>query len=63
MAEVSREVIVMVESEKFQRKIPNLEIPWSRVDTLVTDDGLAPSFKKQLKENGVNLICASINKG
>jgi len=63
MAEVSREVIVMVESEKFQRKIPNLEIPWSRVDTLVTDEGLAPSLKKQLEENGVNLICASINKG
>ena len=63
MSEVSREVIVMVESEKFQRKIPNLEIPWSRVDTLVTDDGLAPSLKKQLEKNGVNLICANINKG
>ena len=39
MAEVSREVIVMVESEKIGRKIPNLELPWSGIHTLVTDEG------------------------
>ncbi len=37
MADVSREVIVMVESEKIGRKIPNLELPWEMVNVLVTD--------------------------
>jgi DeoR/GlpR family transcriptional regulator of sugar metabolism len=40
MAEVAREVIVMVESDKIGRKIPNLELPWSSVHTLITDDRL-----------------------
>src|SRR5690606_15185307 len=38
MAEVSREVIVMAESEKIGRKIHNLELPWSVINFLVTDD-------------------------
>lgn len=59
MAEVSREVIVMVESEKFTRKIPNLEIPWEKIDTLITDDQLASSVKTKLKKQGVKLICAN----
>jgi DeoR/GlpR family transcriptional regulator of sugar metabolism len=58
MAEVSREVIVMVESDKIARKIPNLEIPWDRINTLITDDEILPSVKKQLEKQGVNLICA-----
>ena len=58
MAEVSREVIVMVESEKIGRKIPNLEIPWQQITTLITDDGLASSVRKKLIVQGVNLICA-----
>jgi hypothetical protein len=40
MAEVAREVVVMVESDKIGRKIPNLELPWSSVHTLITDDRL-----------------------
>lgn len=43
MAEVAREVIVLAESHKVGRKIPNLELPWSRIDTLITDTGLADS--------------------
>lgn len=58
MAEVSREVIVMVESDKIARKIPNLEIPWDKINTLITDDELSPAVKKQLENQGVNLICA-----
>ncbi|XQW85122.1 DeoR/GlpR family DNA-binding transcription regulator [Thalassotalea piscium] len=58
MAEVSREVIVMIESEKFNRKIPNLEIPWLQVHTLITDDDLSTEIKEQLIAQGVNLVCA-----
>ncbi len=57
MAEVSREVIVMVESEKIKRKIPNLEIPWSQIHTLITDDGMSEEHRTKLIAQGINLIC------
>ena len=58
MADVSREVIVMVESEKLNRKIPNLEIPWSHIHTLITDDGMPSDVEEKLVEQGINLIKA-----
>ncbi len=58
MAEVSREVIVMVESDKIGRKIPNLELPWKEIQTLITDDGLSVDIEKQLIKQGVNLVIA-----
>ncbi|MGB1199702.1 MAG: DeoR/GlpR family DNA-binding transcription regulator [Thalassotalea sp.] len=58
MAAVSREVIVMIESDKFNRKIPNLEIPWAQVHTLITDDDLPVEIKQKLIAQGVNLVCA-----
>ena len=60
MAEVSREVIVMVESEKIGRKIPNLELPWSSIHTLVTDEGLASEARAQIQARGIALICAPV---
>ncbi len=59
MAEVSREVIVLVESDKIDRKIPNLEIPWQKIHTLITDDELSVPLKNKLIEQGVNLIIAN----
>jgi len=60
MAEVSREVVVMVESDKIGRKIPNMELPWSNISTLVTDDGLSAEAKEQIEHQGVQVICASV---
>ena len=59
MAEVSREVIVMVESDKIGRKIPNLELPWKKIHTLITDNGLSAEITEQLKHQSVNLIIAN----
>ncbi len=61
MAEVAREVIVMVESDKIGRKIPNLELPWSSVHTLITDQRLADEAREQLTARGINLICAPVD--
>ncbi len=58
MAEVAREVIVMVESEKIGRRIPNLELPWERIHTLVTDDALAMEAREKIRAKGITLICA-----
>jgi DeoR/GlpR family transcriptional regulator of sugar metabolism len=60
MAEVAREVIVLVDSEKFGRRIPNLELPWSAIDTLITDDGIGEELKQQIEQHDVHVICASI---
>jgi len=57
MAEVSREVVVMVESSKVGRKIPNLELPWRNINTLITDDGLSDEAKQQIEQHGVQVIC------
>jgi DeoR/GlpR family transcriptional regulator of sugar metabolism len=56
MAEVSREVIVMVESAKFGRRIPNLELPWQHISVLITDDRLAASDMEQITKQGVQVI-------
>mgnify|MGYP000910399288 FL=1 len=59
MAEVAREVIVMVEADKIGRKIPNLELPWSSIHTLITDERLPAEAREQIAARGINLICAA----
>lgn len=59
MAEVAREVIVMAESSKIGRKIHNLELPWSAIKVLVTDDAIEEQEKQKIEQQGVQVICAS----
>jgi DeoR/GlpR family transcriptional regulator of sugar metabolism len=59
MAEVAREVIVMVESDKIGRKIPNLELPWGRISTLITDDRLSFEARDQIQARGIDLVLAA----
>lgn len=59
MAEVAREVIVLVESDKFGRRIPNLELPWSHIHTLITDARLNDEARASIQARGVKLICAA----
>lgn len=58
MAEVAREVVVMAESDKLGRKIPNLELPWSAISVLVTDHDITAANKRQIEQQGVKVICA-----
>jgi DeoR/GlpR family transcriptional regulator of sugar metabolism len=58
MAEVSREVIVMAESEKIGRKIPNLELGWDAIDVLVTDSGLSDESVEMIAAHRVKVIRA-----
>lgn len=57
MAEVSREVVVMVESQKIGRKMPNLELTWQQIDVLITDTGLSEQDKQSILAHGVEVIC------
>jgi DeoR/GlpR family transcriptional regulator of sugar metabolism len=61
MADVAREVVVMVESDKIGRKIPNLELPWSGIHTLITDERLDDQEAEQLIERGIQLIIAPLD--
>jgi len=60
MADVAREVVVMVEADKIGRKIPNLELPWSSVHTLITDERLPVEAREQIQARGITLICAAV---
>ena len=60
MAEAAREVVVLVESEKIGRRIPNLELPWQRVTTVITDNNLSADKREAITACGVQLICAEI---
>ncbi|MBW3697182.1 DeoR family transcriptional regulator [Vibrio sp. T187] len=56
MAEVSREVIVMVESEKVGRRIPNLELAWQDIDVLITDGNLDKDTIEKIESHDVRVI-------
>ncbi|WFS18728.1 DeoR family transcriptional regulator [Pseudomonas sp. 905_Psudmo1] len=60
MAEVAREVIVMVESDKIGRRIPNLELPWNSLHTLITDERLDAMAAEQIRARGIQLILAPL---
>ncbi|AHG87173.1 DeoR/GlpR family DNA-binding transcription regulator [Bibersteinia trehalosi] len=58
MADVSREVIVLIESQKIGRKMPNVELTWQQIDKLITDDQLEPEIQQQIEAKGVKVIIA-----
>nr|VVV02909.1 Glucitol operon repressor [Aliivibrio wodanis] len=58
MSEVAREVILMVESEKIGRKIPNVELPWDSIDVLITNNDLSEEYQKKIESHNVRVIRA-----
>ncbi|MFT7558430.1 MAG: DeoR/GlpR family transcriptional regulator of sugar metabolism [Flavobacteriales bacterium] len=56
MAEVAREVIVVAESNKLNRRIPNQELAWTDINILVTDSELDEQAKQQLTAQSVRVI-------
>ena len=58
MAEVSREVIVLIESQKIGRKMPNVELNWAKIDKIITDSQLSYETKVLIEQNGVEVIVA-----
>ena len=60
MAEVSAQVIVMAESCKLGRKMPNVELAWSQVDILITDSNLPKQQQQQIEDLGIHVLIASM---
>lgn len=59
MADVSREVNVMIESQKIGRKMPNIELAWERIDRIITDDQIDPVTKSEIEQKGVEVLVTS----
>ncbi|MCM2679626.1 DeoR/GlpR family DNA-binding transcription regulator [Echinimonas agarilytica] len=62
MAELAREVVVMIESDKIGRRIPNMELGWDSIDTLITDANLSPEAKAAIERQGVTVIAAPLSE-
>lgn len=60
MADVAREVVVMIESDKLGRRIPNLELGWATIDVLVTDDSIDDALADRIVAQGVDVIRAPL---
>lgn len=58
MIEISREVILLVDSSKFKVRSLALICPISRIHKVITDTNLQPDDKKRLEDAGVNVIVA-----
>ena len=60
MAEVAREVIVLAESDKLGRKMPNLELPWGSIHTLISDERLPGAARRELEARGIRVLLAPL---
>jgi len=56
MIEISKEVIVVTDSSKFQRRGFAFIAPVHKINTVVTDKGISPENKSKLENMGVNVI-------
>ncbi len=60
MAEVSRQVVVMIEADKIGRRMPNLELGWGDIDVLVTDERIRREQKSAIEAQGVRVLVSSL---
>lgn len=58
MINISKEVILVADSSKFNRRSLAFICPISQIDTVVTDDKISAEDRKQLQESGVKVIIA-----
>ncbi|CAN5396038.1 DeoR family transcriptional regulator [soil metagenome] len=58
MIEISKEVIVVADSSKFQRRGFAFIAPLSKISTVVTDKGILPESRSRLEKAGVKVIIA-----
>lgn len=63
LAEHADRIVALIDSSKFGTVARKLSLPWSRIDTLITDDGLAAADRAMLEANGVEVRVASARTG
>ncbi|HZH09029.1 MAG TPA: DeoR/GlpR family DNA-binding transcription regulator [Microvirga sp.] len=55
------ELVLMVDSTKFQRRSSLILCPLSRVSTLITDDGIPDQARAMIEDAGIKLIVAGVS--
>jgi DeoR family transcriptional regulator of aga operon len=58
MIQLSQKLIIMADSSKFERRGLGRICGLDQVDSIITDEGIAPAVKEQLEERGVQIIIA-----
>lgn len=58
MINIAKEVILVADSSKFNRKSLTFICPVSAISTIVTDNGLPESIRKKLEDSGVKVLIA-----
>ncbi|WP_277395749.1 hypothetical protein [Aggregatibacter actinomycetemcomitans] len=57
MCSAAREIIVLADSSKFNRRSPNVVCPVEKIDVIITDNNLDPQLYKILtEEKGIRVI-------
>jgi DeoR family transcriptional regulator, ulaG and ulaABCDEF operon transcriptional repressor len=55
------ELVLMVDSTKFQRRSSLILCPLNRVSTLITDDGISDQARAMIEDAGIKLIVAGMS--
>ncbi len=55
------ELVLMVDSTKFQRRSSLILCPLNRVSTLITDDGISETARAMIEDAGIKLIVANVS--
>lgn len=56
--QISRQIIVLADSSKVNKRSLAVICPLSKIDILITDEGLLPEYKSKLEQLGIEVIIA-----
>ena len=56
-------IVALVASSKFVVGARQVSLPWSRIDTIIVDDGLSSEHRKMLEDMGVELRIVATGSG
>jgi DeoR/GlpR family transcriptional regulator of sugar metabolism len=57
MSDSSEQTIVLAQSDKLFKKMPNIELSWGKISTLVTDNLLNDDAQRHIQNYGVTVMC------
>ena len=60
MCKVAREIIVVADSSKFNKRGYQIILPFDEIDILITDKGIPENYKTELEKKGVKLVLVDI---
>ena len=58
MCNAAREIVVLADSSKFNRRSPNIVCPLEKITTVITDNGISADIHQALVEKGIQVMIA-----